>query len=313
MNITFWGVRGSIPTSPSAQEIKKKIKRVLRGAQGVDLDDKAAVNAYMDSLPPIQTGVAGGNSACVEVRFNNALFIFDAGSGLRPLGLDLMQREFAKGQGEAHIFLSHTHWDHIMGFPFFVPAFIPGNHIHFYGCYEDLEDRIAYQQEDRHFPVSMAMMAAEKSYHTLIPDEPHIIAGITIYPFTMFHPGQSFGYRIEHNGRVFVYASDTEFSTTREEDTMYLRDADLLVLDTMYTFEEALAKTDWGHCSPFIGVDIALAENVKKLALFHHEPTYDDRKLERLLDKTIQYKEKMAPGSPLEIILAVEGLTLDLS
>lgn len=111
---------------------------------------------------------------------------------------------------------------------------------------------------------------------------------------------------------MFVYASDTEFKTTREEDTMYLENADLLVLDTMYTFEEALSKTDWGHCSPFIGVDIALAEKVKKLALFHHEPTYDDRKLERLLEKTIRYKEKMAPDSDLEIILAIEGLTISL-
>lgn len=312
MKISFWGVRGSIPSPASAQEIKSKIKRILRGASGVDLEDRAAVDDFVDSLPPLLAGVAGGNSACVELRIHDSLFIFDAGSGIRALGLHLMRQEFAQGKGTAHIFLGHTHWDHIMGFPFFAPAYVPGNQIHFYSCFDDLEERIADQHDPRHFPVPLDAMAADKHFHTLVPDEPHEIAGATVFPFPMFHPGKSFGYRVEHDGRVFVYASDTEFKTTREEDTMYLENADLLVLDTMYTFEEALSKTDWGHCSPFIGVDIALAEKVKKLALFHHEPTYDDRKLERLLEKTIRYKEKMDPESALEIILAIEGQTVSL-
>ena len=312
MKATFWGVRGSIPTPPQNSEIRDKMVRLLKGARDVDLSDKQSVNDYLDSLPVTRAGVVGGNTACVELRIGEHLIIFDCGSGMRPLGLSLMAGEFGHGKGIAHIFLGHTHWDHLMGFPFFVPAYIPGNILHFYGCHPDLHSRFNDQQAPEHFPVPMDAMASEKHFHQLQPGQPLTIEGAKITPFEMFHPGGSFGYRVEHDGKVFVYASDTEFKSTQEKDTQPLRDADVLVLDTMYTFEEALAKTDWGHCSPFIGVDIALAENVHNLVLFHHEPTYTDRKLEQVLHKTIQYKEKMAPDSDLQVHLAWEGLEIEI-
>jgi phosphoribosyl 1,2-cyclic phosphodiesterase len=294
-------VRGSIPTPAGSEEVRDKIRRALKGAAGVDLSDPAAIDAYLNGLSIFHSGVVGGNSACVELRACDTHLIFDCGSGMRPLGLNLMATEFGKGQGTAHIFIGHTHWDHLMGFPFFVPAYVPGNTFHFYGCHDNLEQRIRDQHVPEHFPVALDAMAAAKHFHELEPERTYDIGGVSITPFHMFHPGRSFGYRVECDNRAFVYASDTEFKSTKEKDTRFLKNADVLVLDTMYTFDEAMAKTDWGHCSPFIGTDIALAENVKKLVLFHHEPTYTDKKLEHVLKKAITYKEKMAPESALEI------------
>jgi phosphoribosyl 1,2-cyclic phosphodiesterase len=313
MKAKLWGVRGSVPSPITSKEIRIKTAAVLRGAAGIDLRDEAAVERYLDSLPVFQLGSVGGNTACVELRAHGELLIFDAGSGLRELGIELMKSEFREGKGVAHIFLSHTHWDHIMGFPFFAPAFIKGNKIHFYGSHENLERRLGDQHAHEHFPVTLGDMAADFEFHQLDPCSPVNIGSVSVTSFLMCHPGAAFGYRAECGGKIFVYASDTEFKHTKEGDIIYLKNADVLVLDTMYTFNEALAKTDWGHCSPLVGVDIAATENVKTLALFHHEPTHSDDKLEKMLEKTIAYKEKMYPNLPLKVLLSYEGLEIDIS
>lgn len=312
MRVKFWGVRGSIPTPITSVEIRKKTEKLLKKARGIDLNDEAAVQRFLDGQSIFNLGTVGGNTACVEVRAGDSLLIFDAGSGLRPLGLELMKTEFAAGGCQADIFLGHTHWDHIMGFPFFVPAFIPGNRINIYGCHDDLERRIADQQAPDHFPVSLDDMASQKSFNTLTPGEPIEIGGARIAPFRMSHPGEAYGYRVEFGDKVFVYASDTEMKSTGEEDTKYFRDADLLVLDTMYTIDDVLVKTDWGHCSSLIGIDLAHAEGVRRLALFHHEPTYDDGKLEGIVKKSKKYLQKTYPEMELEIILACEGMEIQI-
>jgi len=313
MKCRFWGVRGSIPTPLKTDEIKEKTRKVLLGARGVDLGDAVAVDDYLRSIPDYEIGSVGGNSSCVEVRAGDNLLIFDAGSGLRELGLSLMRGDFGKGAGAAHIFLSHTHWDHIMGIPFFVPAYLKGNSINFYGGHDRLEERIRAQQDPEHFPVSMDMMAASFSFNRLQPGGRYDISDVTVIPFIMNHPGVTFGYRVEFLNRSFVYASDTEFTEMSDEHTRFLKNADVLVLDTMYTFDDVIEKMDWGHCTPMIGIDLALRENVGKLVLFHHEPTYSDEKLVRLWKKAVDYKKKMAPGSDLEVILAREGLEIDLN
>ncbi len=270
MNIKFWGVRGSIPTPITTGQIRRKAEQLLKNAGNIDLDDELAVKRFIDSRSIVDLGTVGGNTSCVELRAGDSIFVFDAGSGIRSLGLELMKTEFGNGGGEVNIFLSHTHWDHIMGFPFFTPAFIPGNRINFFGCHDRLEERITTQQAPDHFPVSIDTMASEKTFNILTPGETVEIGGAKIIPFKMSHPGEAFGYRVEFDSKVFVYASDTEMKSTKEEDTKYLAKADLLVLDTMYTIGDVLTKTDWGHCSSLIGVDLAHAENVRRLALFHH-------------------------------------------
>src|SRR6266851_2905855 len=121
MQVKFWGARGSIPTPMSEHELQEKIKFALVNAVGIDLTDPDAVARYVERLPQFVCDTAGGNTSCVEIRIGSTLFILDAGSGLRMLGNSLMGGEFGKGRGKAHIFLTHTHWDHIQGMPFFNP------------------------------------------------------------------------------------------------------------------------------------------------------------------------------------------------
>jgi phosphoribosyl 1,2-cyclic phosphodiesterase len=270
------------------------------------------VDAFLSSRSPVELGSVGGNSSCVELRFGSNIFIFDSGSGIRELGHFLMNQEFGRGEGTANIFLSHTHWDHIMGFPFFIPAYVPGNKLYFRGCHDNLHERVHDQQVAAHFPVALEAMSANKEFIQMEPGKPVEIAGALVTPFQMFHPGNSYGYRVEFEEKVFVYASDTELTETKHDHTRFLRNADLLILDTMYTFDEALNKRDWGHCSPMVGVDISIAEHVKKLALFHHEPTHSDNDLDEILMKTIAYKMNMAHDVPLEILLAYEGLEVEI-
>jgi len=169
MEAIFWGVRGSIPTPAGPKEIRQKIIEILRLAlaEGVRLENENQLRAYIGGLPPLKRGMIGGNTACVEVRseaeWEEAL-ILDAGSGIRPLGLEMMKGSFGRGEGTAHLFLSHTHWDHIMGFPFFAPAFVPGNRIRVYGAHENLEERIERQQMPEHFPVPLESMGAEVEF-----------------------------------------------------------------------------------------------------------------------------------------------------
>ena len=132
MRIRFWGVRGSIPAPLTSDEIKDKLISVLEGAKDVDLENRRAIKEYVCSLPPLVRGTVGGNTPCVSIQLGDEWLIIDAGSGIRNLGIELMKREFGQGQGTAHILISHTHWDHIQGFPFFRPLFVPGNRIFIY-------------------------------------------------------------------------------------------------------------------------------------------------------------------------------------
>ena len=148
MRFRLWGTRGSIPSPLRTEEIEAKIRSALSAAgdAGVDLSDASAVRAFVASLPHAVRGTAGGDTACLEVRSGGNLFIFDCGSGIRRLGLELMKEEFGRGKGTAYIFICHTHWDHMIGWPFFVPGFIPGNRFFIHGVHPDLEERFRIQQ-----------------------------------------------------------------------------------------------------------------------------------------------------------------------
>ncbi|RMF35590.1 MAG: MBL fold metallo-hydrolase, partial [Chloroflexi bacterium] len=152
MKLKLWGTRGSIPSPVTSEIITEKIIQALLQAEGINLSDPTEVHAYVETLPFPIRGTAGGDTPCVEVRSGKNLIILDAGSGLRRLGIELMKEEFGQGKGVAHIFISHTHWDHIQGFPFFRPAFVRGNRLYIYGVHNDLEGRFRGQQNPVWFP-----------------------------------------------------------------------------------------------------------------------------------------------------------------
>jgi len=318
MKIRFWGVRGSIPTPPTDAVMREKIRKALLQATPADISSEESIDRFIDSLPYSIRGTYGGNTTCLEVRTaDDDLFIIDCGTGIRHLSAELMRGEFGRGQGIANILLTHTHWDHIQGIPFFVPFFVRGNRFHIYSPFSDIKERVEYQQVFTHFPVNLDSMLATKEFFILDKEAPFHLNGVTIINKRMRHPGGAFGYRMEEDGKSFVFTSDCEFNIDEIDQIDSYRDffwnADVVVFDTQYTFEEAIDKIDWGHSSASIAIDIALRFNVKKLILFHHEPTYSDDKLESVLSNARTYMSMNARRKGvLDIDIAREGAVFEL-
>jgi len=316
MKVRFWGVRGSIPSPLSSAEVEDKLFKALTGAQDIDLSDRRAVKEYIANLPTLVKGTVGGNTPCVSIQVGDEWIIFDAGSGIRALGLELIKGEFGRGRGVAHIFMSHTHWDHIQGFPFFVPAFTSGNRITIYSPLPNIEERFRGQQASEYFPITLDYMRADVNFVQLEENVPVNVAGFQVNNILQAHPGRSYGYRVDGDGASLVYATDAEYKDLGEAHTQryveFMNGADVLVFDAQYTFSESLQRPDWGHSSSMIGVDMAVRANVKRIILFHFEPTYSDLKVREILDSTLNYVS-MDPTKPkCKVELAIEGLEFDL-
>ncbi|MBI5772733.1 MAG: MBL fold metallo-hydrolase [Verrucomicrobia bacterium] len=287
--VKFWGTRGSIPT------------------------------------PASWTRVYGGNTSCVEVRFDDTVFICDAGSGIRALGKDLLARK--PGPDELHLLLTHTHWDHIQGFPFFPPAYVPKTRIRIYGPSEGDDSRyqlLSGQMSSDYFPVSFGELGA-KITSDFLPDGRKEIDGVQVRSFPLNHPGGCCGYSFEKNGAKIVYATDNElpiqpgekFPDPRHEGKLRAvpaalveaaRGADLLITDAQYDEAQYQSKRGWGHSSCFSATDFALRAEARQLALFHHDPESTDREL----DAKVASCQKRAArrGSTLVVFAAREGVEL---
>lgn len=314
MIVRFWGVRGSVATPLDAHQLKEKITWALKGASDLDIVDERAVEHYVEGLPMHVKGTYGGNTACVELHSKDATIIFDAGTGIRRLGLHLMDGRFGEGAGTAHLFLSHTHWDHIHGFPFFLPAYVPGNRIIIYSPHPDIENRVSMQQDSRYFPVPLKAMQADIEFVSLSEGENVAVGDADIANIKLNHPGGCFGYRVRKQEASFVYATDTEFTNLSKSETKkyinFFSQVKVLVFDSQYTLMEALEKEDWGHSSSLTGVEMAREAGVETLVLFHHEPTYDDITLRDILQRTRKYAELQGPNKTCKVIMAYEGLEL---
>lgn len=271
----FWGVRGSIP------------------------------------VPGPQTAEIGGNTSCVEVRCGDTLLVFDAGTGLRGLGNQLLKQMPVT----VHLFFSHVHWDHIQGFPFFAPAFVPGNTIHMYGGRNvtgTIETALAGQMESPNFPVVLKDLPSQLVFHDLREDEPIEVDGaVKITPTSGNHPGGVFAYRVEYRNKVLVYATDTEHYALPDPKLVKAAHcADVLIYDSQYTPEEyagtngAGPKTGWGHSTFEAAVALAKAAGVKQYVLYHHDPGQDDA--------AVRDKERRARAMFPSSIAAYEGLVIDL-
>ncbi len=320
MLVRFWGVRGSIASAITHHEVEAKIRAALELATPADILSPESIQNFIANLPFSLKGTYGGNTTCLELATgenHENIFIIDAGTGLRPLGNDLLSRGRMKGGDKLDFFLTHSHWDHIQGLMFFAPIYIPNNSIHFHSSFPDIEERLRYQQVRTHFPVTFDEMSAEKKFHYIPELEERQVAGLTVKTKAVRHPGGCYSLRFtQPDGKSFIFCSDAEFNLeTIDEIGSYIdffHGADVLVFDTQYTFEESLQKIDWGHSSAAIATDIAIKSNVKKLVMFHHDPTYNDSKLDDLTMQALKYKDMVAKSHPLEIISAYEGLTLEI-
>ncbi len=317
MKIKIWGVRGSIPSPLTTPEIEDKIRQAILGLPNIDPHDEQAVEEYIATLPQTLRGTAGGNTPCVEVRSGNDLIVLDAGSGFHDLGQELLTSAFSRGEGELHLLISHLHWDHIQGFPMFMPAFVPGNRITIYGCHKDLRTAFELQQRAPMWPKSLADMPAEITFVQLTPGESITIGQVCIHSLLNNHPNQSYSYRLEDGHSVLVYATDAEYKQLDMATLMpyarFFHNADVLIFDAQYTLREAWQRVDWGHSSAMIGVDLARMAGVKKLLLFHYDPTYSDAEIEQIQATAIAYQEQDTTRPICDVVIAYEGMEIELA
>ncbi|MGE3538713.1 MAG: MBL fold metallo-hydrolase [Candidatus Tectimicrobiota bacterium] len=320
MHVRFWGTRGSLPIALTGAGVRHKVKQALLQANGRCFADEAAIEQFIDTeLPfPIQQSY-GGNSACVDIVGGGDYMICDMGSGLRSLGQQLML-EHGPGKPQVyHIFLSHVHWDHIMGLPFFPPAYIPGNRLYIYGGHplEVLREALLRQHSDPCFPVQWHQLGASIELCHLAPEQWHEINGFRVKAKRQPHHGDSYGYRFEKADKVVVYSTDGEHKLESEDETEamveFYRAADLVIFDAMYSLADMITlKEDWGHSSNVIGVDLCHRAQVKHYCMFHHEPVCDDATLYAVLQETRRYEEIVREGAALHVSTAYDGLVLHL-
>jgi phosphoribosyl 1,2-cyclic phosphodiesterase len=289
MLVTFWGTRGSIST------------------------------------PGRITEKYGGNTPCVSIRFNDTQIILDAGTGIRNLGVELVE-EIKREDNPTllHLFLSHTHWDHIQGLPFFLPSYHKNTKLIIYGSHRKerfLASILKEQMDFDYFPVSMSSFAADISIREMNDKVIQIGPLVIDWQEQVYHPGGSVRYKISTNGNKIVYATDVElnrmFDNLKDNDINenlardymnFISDADLLIADAQYTEEEYPEKVGWGHSSVHVLLDIAFKSNVKQLAVFHHDPQHSDKFLDDLwMENRSKYSSK---DRKMDVFWAREGMTL---
>jgi len=295
LSVRFWGVRGSIP------------------------------------CPGKDTVIYGGNTACLEIRADERLLIIDLGTGIRPLGEWLKENDLKKyGKIKADIFVTHTHWDHILGFPMFAPVYIPGTELRITGPVsfenESLESIIETQLSYKYWPVRADELASRIEYCQIKETAINLGGGLFVTGKFVNHPVLCMGYRFDYQGKSIAAVIDHEpfynlFSLNSDENAAregeiaaaeenekidnFIRGADILIHDAQYTEEEYSRHIGWGHASYEQAISAKKRCSVKKLVFFHHDPIHTDSQLEQL------EKIYSQSGKPEEILMAREGLLLE--
>jgi phosphoribosyl 1,2-cyclic phosphodiesterase len=267
-NITFWGVRGSIACA-SARTIKY-----------------------------------GGNTSCIEVTAGEHHIILDAGTGIRELGNNYLKT----GSQRATMLLTHTHWDHINGFPFFKPAFSPDHEFRILAGHlqpgESIRSVLAGQMMRPMFPVPLETMQGQLEFEDFRAGDTFDLDGVRVRTARLNHPDNATGYRLEHQGRSICYITDTEHVIDRPDETILklIDGADLVIYDSTYTDDEFPGKIGWGHSTWQEGVRLCRRAGVKKLVIFHHDPDHDDDFMSRI--------ETQAQSTWSNTMVAREGMHL---
>lgn len=318
--VRFWGTRGTLPVAATAREIRAKIANALVVARGESITSYEDANRFInEELDFAAAATYGGATSCVEIDCgDDAFFICDMGSGLQHFARDAVRLGRRGRAGKFNFFLSHMHWDHIMGFPSFLPALDDKSTIVIHTCHSDAQEALRRQQEEMSYPTPFESWGAKISFVTMEPGEEIEVDGLRVTTMLQDHPHASFGYRfIDASGRRIVYSTDSEhrIDNMEREDafTFFFREADLVICDTMYSLAATSStKEDWGHSSNVVAIDLCHQAGAKRLALFHHDPLHGDEEIQRMHEDSIRYEKLTRNEVPLEVLCAYDGLEVAL-
>ncbi len=275
MQVRFWGTRGSIP-SPGDETIKY-----------------------------------GGNTTCLEVELDDGtLIIFDAGTGIKRLGQRIIEKKETK---EIHLFFTHSHWDHIQGFPLFLPAYSEMMKINIYcsqSVFQNVKDILSYQMDARFFPVKFSELKADINFNK-IRDKEFRLNSATLSCIENNHPGNATGFRVTEKNKSLVFITDNELLPKHNEKTQwqefvsFCQNADILIHDAHYLNHEMTETAGWGHSSYEQAFELGIQANVKHLIFFHHDPDRSDELIERIVKK---FKERLTQmDNSMKLDAAIEG------
>lgn len=323
MKLKLWGTRGSLPRAINHEQLMTLIGDLCTSAEKAGGKTIADFRRLLSDKTLGYPLTYGGNTACYEVIQPSRRFFVDMGSGLSYASADAVEA----GRTDFTFFLTHMHWDHIMGLPFFVPLYIPGTKITIYHVHPNAPEHVKIQFNGVNFPVKWEDVRAHIEFKRLKLYSKTVLDDVTISPFALDHPGGSFGYRFDANDQSLAIGVDGEFKrSTRKElgkDLKYYQGLDLLLFDAQYELEELANRYDWGHCSPPIGVDLALREGIRALLLSHHDPHGTEERQRRMRNFAAQHLktqlpqysdqwQKMNQPQGPQIISAFDGLVFDL-
>ncbi len=308
MRVRLWGVRGSLATPMSSLQLRDKARALLAEATPADIASGEAIERYLDRSPHSWT--YGGNTSCVEVSFDDQLFVLDSGTGLRSLGMKLKDEGRDRGVG-INMFFTHFHWDHICGFPFFPPIYMPGRTIDVWSGRSDAAELLAVQMGSAHFPVKWDKLPSTITCRQLPEDQASMIAGAEVRILPLIHPDRAFGYRISQGGHTVCYLTDTEVSKNpfrlAETYSAFVAGADVVIVDAMYGFLEYHDKVNFGHSTIYNFIDFFKDADIGELVIFHHDPMAGDPAVTQLWNDAIRYKAVIAPNATWKLSAAFEG------
>jgi len=314
MRVRLWGVRGSLATPLTSTLVRAKARALLAEATPADISSESAIENYLNRSPHSWT--YGGNTSCVEVSFDDQVFILDAGTGIRGLGQMLKDEGKDRSCG-LNLFFTHFHWDHICGLPFFGPLYMPERIINVWSGRRDSEKLLAAQMGGAHFPVKWKSLKSRLTCHQLPVKKQTDVAGAQVAILPLIHPDRAFGYRITVRGCSVCYLTDTEVSKNpyrlAEVYSKFVAGADVVIVDAMYGFLEYHDKVNFGHSTIYNFIDFFKETPIGELVIFHHDPMATDPNVTQLWREAIRYKAVIAPNATWKLSAAFEGQTWELS
>jgi phosphoribosyl 1,2-cyclic phosphodiesterase len=322
--LKFWGVRGSLPTAPDGLAMRAHFKRLMNSFLSSPFArNQDGIDKFFATLSPVELQGFGGETTCVQVIGDQSDLLVDAGSGLRRFGERI--KNSAVKPKKFHILLTHFHWDHLLGLPFFFPIFDPRFKVHFYSPEQALEQLIAVKFQKPFFPVPFDVVRKQMIFHYLPPRVTTQIGEWTVTPYLLDHPDPCWGYKIQKGQLAYSHCVDTEANrTSREElgeDLPLYQKTTLMYFDAQYSLPELVEKSNWGHSAAQIGLDIALREQIPFVVFGHHDPGASYSQIMRIQHEVRRYqhwKKQSARNNRAELFVvrwrfAYDGMTVDLN